>query len=223
MTDINEDDMITNAIDPLILEIYLYNNNYKDRLLITELKERAHTVRIPGLDDTSFFVKVDDMYDILHTKFKKDLVDFDSTPYDALNQSVTSIFFIDNMIRSFSKMRYFRINVSESQIYSRKIKDSISFDYRIIHTKVDLSSICAPEFLAECKMIFKNLGYYRNDPFDKTPYFEVSVREFLSKLRMYLARLDQESEEATYILNLQLIFGTKLEKDNSIALIVVEK
>jgi hypothetical protein len=40
---------------------------------------------------------------------------------------------------------------------------------------------------------------------------------------MYLARLDQESEEATYILNLQLIFGTKLEKDNSIALIIVEK
>jgi hypothetical protein len=97
---IDNEDMITSAIDPLILEIYLYNNNYKDRLLISELKEKAYTVRVPELEGTSFFIRVDDMYEILNTKFKKDLRDFESTPYENLEQSVTSIFLLSLVVYS---------------------------------------------------------------------------------------------------------------------------
>ena len=223
MTNIDESDMITNAVDPLILEIYLYTNNYKDRLLISELKSKAETIKLPGIDDSSFFVKVDDMYDILHTKFKKDLRDFESTPYDTLNGSVTCIYFIDSIIRAFHKMRYFRINVSDSPIYTRKVNDKISFDYRVIHSRVDLPVICTSEYLAHCKRIFKNIGVYGKDPFDKTPYFEISIVELFNKLRSYSMNFTDEDEELSYILNLQMMFGPKLEKDNCTALIVVEK
>jgi hypothetical protein len=216
------DDMVTNVQDPLILEIYLYTNNYKDRLLISELKEKVHTVRIPGVEDSSFFVRVDDMYDILHTKFKKDLSDFDSTPFDSLTQTATSIFFIDNMISSFSKMKYFRINISDSPIYTRKKNDSINFDYRIMHTKIDLPTICAPEFLEESKRILTKIGFVSKDPFDKKPYFETSAREVVSRLRGYASTLDPEGEEHQYVTNLQFIFGNKLEKDNSIVLVIID-
>lgn len=218
-----ESDMITNAVDPLILEIYLYTNNYKDRLLISELKSKAQTIKIPGLDEASFFVKADDMYDILHDKFRKDLRDFDSTPYDTLNGSVTSIYFIESIMRSFQKMKYFRINVSDSQIYTRKVNDKISFDYRVIHSRVDLPVICTSEYLAECKRIFKNIGVYGMDPFDKTPYFEISVTDLFNKLREYSMNFTEEDDELSYILNLQAMFGAKLERDNCTALIVVEK
>ncbi len=76
MIDSIDNNALTSSVDPLILEIYLYNNNYKDRLLITELMEKAQTVKIPGLDDTSFFVKTDDMWEILNTKFRKDIPRF---------------------------------------------------------------------------------------------------------------------------------------------------
>ena len=219
----DESDMITNAVDPLILEIYLYTNNYKDRLLISELKSKAQTIKIPGIDDTSFFVKVDDMYDILHDKFRKDLRDFDSTPYDTLNGSVTSIYFIESIMRAFHKMKYFRINVSDSQIYTRKVNDKISFDYRVIHSRVDLPIICTPEYLAHCKRIFKNIGVYGNDPFDKTPYFEIAVADLFNKLRSYSMNFTEEDDELNYILNLQMMFGPKLERDNCTVLVVVEK
>lgn len=221
MNDAN-DDMVTNVQDPLILEIYLYTNNYKDRLLISELKEKAHTVKVPGIEDSSFFVRVEDMYDILHTKFKKDLSDFDSTPLESLTQTATSIFFIDNMISSFSRMKYFRINVSDSPIYTRKKNDSINFDYRIIHTKIDLPSICAPEFLFECKRILEKIGILIRDPFNKQPYIETSAREIVNSLRGYASTLDPEGEEYQYVTNLQFIFGNKLEKDNSIVLVIVD-
>ena len=217
-----EDDMITNAIDPLILEIFLYKNNYKDRLLISELKEKAHTVHIPGIDESSFFVRTDDMLDILNTKFKKDLRDFDSTPTENLKDSVTSIFFIDSMIQSFDKLKYFRINVSDAQVYSRKTKDVISFQYRILHSRVDLPSICTPDFLAESKRILTKLGFVSRDPFEKSPYFEASARDLISKLRMYVNSLEPESEEHQYALSLQFLFGSKLEKDNSVILVIVD-
>jgi len=216
------DDTITNAIDPLILEIFLYNNNYKDRLLISELKEKAHTVKVPGLDETSFFVKTDDMIDVLNTKFKKDLRDFDSTPSENLKDSVTSIFFIDSMLQSFNKLKYFRINVSDSQIYSRKTKDVISFEFRILHSRVDLPSICTPEFLEESKRILTKVGLISKDPFNKRPYFEASAREIASKLRNYGQSLNPEGEEAQLVLSLQFIFGNKLEKDNSIVLVITD-
>ena len=205
----SNDNSLTSAVDPLILEIYLYNNNYKDRLLITELMEKAQTVKIPGLDDTSFFVKTDDMWEILNTKFRKDIRDFDSTPYDTLNASITSIYFVYSMIQAFSKVKYFRINVSDSQIYTRKVNDSIQFGYRIVHSKIDLPYVCTPDFLFECKRIFKKLGFYTPDPFDRSPYFEVSIRDLFSKIREYMHQIeevDSEGEELNILLMKVLLF-----------------
>lgn len=226
MTDNIDENSITSAVDPLILEIYLYNNNYKDRLLISELMEKAQTVKIPGLDDSSFFVKIDDMWEILNTKFRKDIRDFDSTPFNTLNASITSIYFIHSMMQTFSNMKYFRINVSESQIYTRKVNDSIQFDFRVIHSKIDLPSTCDEEFLIDCKRVFKKLGFYNPDPFDRSPYFEASVRDIFAKIREYMYQiesLDPEDEELSVLLGIQMLIGTKLEKDNSIVLVIVEE
>ena len=222
MTDGNGD-MITNAVDPLVLEIFLYKNNYKDRLLISELKEKAQTIKIPGLENGSFFVKTGDIIDILNTKFKKDLDNFESTPSENLNQSVTSIYFIDSIIKAFELVKYFRINVSESEIYSRKAKDSISFEFRILHSKIDLTSICAPDFLIEARRILKKLGFISSEAFAKQPYFEASARDLVNKLRSYYQMVDPEGEEAEYVSSLLIIFGNKLEKDNSIVLVITEE
>ena len=218
------EDTISNLVDPLILEICLYKNNYVDRLLITELKQKAHTVTIPGMDNSSFFVKIDDIEMILNNRFKKDLQNFDATPYNTLNQSVTSVYFLDSIIKAFGTIKYFRINISDSSIYTRKTKDTISFDYRIIHSRIDLAEVCSDEALVKFKNVFKELGYFSDDPFDKTPYVEISVRDFLLNLRDYKFTIEeQESEEFFIVDELEQIFGTKLEKDDSIALVILVK
>lgn len=224
--DYNEDDMLSSAVDPLIFEIFLFNNNYKDRLLISELREKANTVKLPGVVDSSFFVQVDDVWDILNTKFKKDLNDFDSTPEQSLSKSITSIYFIKLMILRFYKAKYIKVSVSDSQVYSRKINDHIKFDFRIIHSRVDLPHICTSDFLVECKRIFQILGVYQPNPFDKTPYFEISAVELFDLIDDYLAELnasDPESDDVFIVQNINLLFGKKLQKDNSIILVIVEE
>ena len=71
-------DFASGLIDPLILEIYLNNNNYKDRILISDLKKRAHLVKLPNLDENSFFVKAEEMESILLTKFYTDIKEFNT-------------------------------------------------------------------------------------------------------------------------------------------------
>ena len=220
--EINNDDSIANVMDPLVLEIFLFKNNYKDRLLISALKEKAHVVKIDNLDDNSFFVRVEDVNLILHDNFKKDIRDFDSTPAQSLSSSVTSIYFIDMMIQSFSKLKYFKVNVSNSEVYTRKSNNIIQFDYRVIHSKLDLTAFCTEEFLNVCKEIFTAIGVYKKTPFDNAPYFEIQAQELIDRLSDFAADYEEDSEEAGYITNLFSILGPKIEKDNPLILIVIE-
>jgi len=219
---IDKEDMLTSVIDPLILEIFLFKNNYKDRLLISALKEKVHVVKVEGLNDNSFYVKVEDVYQILHENFKKDIQDFDSTPIHSLSTSVTSIYFIDSMIQNFSKLKYFKINVSNSEVYTRKSNDFISFDYRVIHSKLDLPSFCSLEFIDICKQIFSIINVYKSTTFKKDPYFEIYASDLIMKLSDHLETLDEESEELHYVNILISILGPKLEKDNPLLTVIVE-
>jgi hypothetical protein len=218
----DEEDMIANVVDPLILEIYLYKNNYKDRLLISALKEKAYMVRMSDVvdDDDSFFVRVEDVDYILRENFIKDIKQFESTPEKSLSNLVTSIYFIDSMIKSFGMLKYFKVNVSKSEVYTRKSKDIISFDFKVIHSRLYLPGFCTKEFLEKCQTIFKKIGFYKKDIFDKCPYFETTAVEFIDKLIQYTHDVDEE--ESLYVDNILSILGSKIEKDNPVLLIIVE-
>ena len=86
-------DFVSGLVDPLILEIYLNNNSYKDRLLISDLRKRAHLVKLQDLDENSFFVKADELESILATKFYEDLKEFNTLPNSSLPANATSIYF----------------------------------------------------------------------------------------------------------------------------------
>lgn len=221
MTDEFNDDMITNVIDPLILEIYLYKNNYKDRILISELKEKAHLVKLDSDISNSFFVRVEDVISVLNTTFRKDIRGFESLTGKSLSDNVTSIYFIDNMIKEFGTLKYFKINVSNSEVYTRINKDSIYFDFRIVHSRINFPSFCTPEFLQKCQEIFQKIGVWKRDIFDKSPYFEISSQDLIDRLVKYIHTLEDE-EEVAYVDNILLALGSKIEKDNPILLVIIE-
>lgn len=217
----SDDDMITNVIDPLILEIYLYKNNYKDRILISELRESAQVVKLPYLENNSFFVRVEDVNSVLQTSFKKDIMGFETISEKSLSNNVTSIYFIDNMIKNFKSLKYFKINVSNSENYTRLEKNNIVFDYKVIHSRINFPSFCAPEFLEKCKQIFKLIGLYKRDVFDRSPYFETTANDLIDKLIRHMETLTDE-EEMIYVESILSVLGSKIEKDDPLLLVIVE-
>jgi hypothetical protein len=127
------------------------------------------------------------------------------------------------MLNEFRNVKYFRIYVSNSQNYTRKVNDKIVFDYRIMHSQIDLANKCTPEFLAMCEDIFSKIGVYREDLFFEKPYFEIYAKDLFNKLNYYRATLDPESDENLDIAEILLILGSKLEKDNSTLLIIMKR
>jgi len=208
-------------IEPLILEVYLNKQDYKDRLLLTDLKKKAQIVKIADVDDTSFYVKTEEVEDILYTKYKKEILNFDSSTPSNIPSIANSIFFLESAMRQFSELRYFRVHVSNTE----PIKSDAPkvFHYKIMHTKIDLVNKLTGEFHSECLRVFKAIGVYNPTFYNQCPYFECDIRSLFNKLNEYAIKFPSDSEERFLIKEIISIFGAKLEKDNSTALIIMQK
>lgn len=205
-------------IEPLILEIYLNKSDYKDRLLIGDLKKKAQTVHMPELGDSSFFVRVDEVEDMLYSKYRKDITNFESTPPSDFFKNANSIFYIEAAMREFRKLRYFRVHISENEK-----NEKTEFSYRIMHSRMDLANSLTPEFHQTCKQIFKEIGIHDSTLLRPKTYFEIQARDLLYRLQTYLMQFDKESEEFISVLEVMALFSNKLEKDNSTVLVIIEK
>jgi hypothetical protein len=208
--------------DPLIVEIYLYKNNYKDRLLIAELKECAQLIYNPEESENAFYVRADEIYDILRDKFKKDLQNFSSTSPKEISRSINSVYFLNNIINNFRNVKYLKVSVSDAEVYSRKVNDTINFDYRVIHSRVDFGSILTEEDRKDVKNLFIDCGLYQNEPFKTKPYFEITAEDFLSIISSYGSKFDPNDKNNLIINGLKSLLGPKIENDNPILLIIID-
>ena len=209
--------------DPQILEIFLYSNNYKDRILIAEMKERAQIISIPQISLNSFFVQADEVEEILQTKFRKDVNNFQSTPYNEVGPSVTSIYFIDSILNTFKNLKYFKVNVSDSTVYSRKIDNRVNFDFKIVHSRFDLANYLNDGDLSDIRNILSSANILKIEPFVKKPFIEIQSRDFIHLLSIYGSKFEPESETNQLITGLKTLLGPKMESDNPTLLIILEK
>ena len=210
-------------IEPLILEIYLNKSKYKDRLLINDLRKRAQIVSLSELDKSSFFVKAEEVEEILYTRYKKDILNFDSIPPSDIPKSANSIFFIEAAMREFTDLRYFRVHISENEEIESIDKKPAVFDYKIMHSRIDLVSKVTPEFYQKCLEVFAEIKVYNPTIFEPTPYFEIAVRDLFFRLHNYYMQFEREDEEYLNTLEVMSIFGQKLERDNSTVLVIMKK
>ena len=127
------------------------------------------------------------------------------------------------MLKEFRNLKYFRVYVSNSQNFTRKVEDKIVFDYRIMHSRIDLANKCEPDFLEDCAKIFSAIGVYKEDLFHEKPFFEIYAKDLFNKLNMYKSTIDPEEEEYFIITEIMLVIGSKLEKDNSTMLIIMKR
>jgi hypothetical protein len=215
-------DYISPLVQPLILEIFLYQNNYKDRILVSELRKRTNLIQ-NGDDENSFFVKADDLFNVITSKFAKDLDMFRNSNDKTIFKNATSIYFLDTLLEKFHSLKYFKINVSKSENFSRENDHLITFDYRIAHSRIDLSSEfdSTDLFLMEC--IFRDIKIFEYDPIHPKNYIDIHAHDLIDRISIYSANLNEESEEFNIIHRIMMIIGTKLEKDNSALLLIVKK
>ena len=216
----NESENFSFMIEPLILEVYLNKENYKDRLLINDIKKNAQIIKLPEHGPSSFFVKASELEGILYTRYYDDILNFESASQSDFDKSANSVFFLEAALREFPKLRYFRIKVSSNE---KSAKKDSKFDYKIMHSRVDLANSVTPEFLVDCKRVFIDIGLYQPSKFEPKPYFEVQTKQLLILLQNHMMNMEPTEENRILIDSIMNIFGHKLERDNATVLVIIEK
>jgi hypothetical protein len=223
---------------PVLLSITLFKNNYYDQKIISLIKQKALYYRQEV--ENKFTVSTYDLKIIIHEDLK-DILDItiSSTPIE-FPKNINSIYFINELLERFSNLRYFIVNVSDSENTSRimKIKketndeidgekDVINFDFKIIHSVLNLPNYIKPKQLILLNNFFKQIGIMQLDLFRKgPPYIHIKILDFLDKIDDFYDLVGENSPEILqykFILDLiSNLINPKLRVDNPTCILITD-
>jgi hypothetical protein len=205
---------------PVVIDITLYKNNYYDNLIINKIKKDADCINLPNLKD-AFIVYNDEFQEIFYNSFSNEVEKIRSLPVTDLQKNATSVYFLDKIFSSFSKLRYIKLNVSREANYSRiNTKDkvpTIFFNYKITNSCINLSYIFGRNMLKKINNFLIERGLVDFDRFlGYNHQIEIKASEFLNEL----SESEQSDQEIVSIL-FDLI-DPKTEQDDPVLLLITD-
>lgn len=213
----------TNLSYPLVVEVTLYKHNLIDSRVLSEIRRNAKLERISN-SNKHFFVKVHEVEEIITNRFSDDILFQTGLGDEDLVKNINSVFFLHTVITTFPNLRYIKFTVSDTKNYTRRKGNQISFDYKILHAKVDLPAVVeSKQELHDIQKLLVAINFWKPNNFYPKPYIEVSSQDLISQLNFHEG--DQQTdfmEEYGDSLNKLLQYiDMKLESDNSIIQLVV--
>ena len=130
----------TNTFSPLVVEVTLYKHNLIDNRVLSEIRRNSRLQKIQG-SKTHFFISTEDVIDVLEDRFKDDILYQTGLSDEDLVHHINSAFFLHSVVTTFSNLKYVKFSVSNSKDYTRKRGNQISFEYKILHAKIDLPAL----------------------------------------------------------------------------------
>ena len=205
---------IINVEQPTIIEIILYRNNWKDNQLIHTLKRDSQMINISEKKD-SFYVDVEDFTGCLK-KFDKEIEKIDALPEEGLLDSVNSLYFLKNVFSVFDNLKFVKVNVSSKRMYSRVVKESISFSLKVVYSTVKLRNYLKDGERRVLIRDFKTLGFVQNDGMFISTYVSVRFSDLMNKIKSSFS----EDKQTEIIEKLFYIVDPKTENDDPMILFI---
>jgi hypothetical protein len=210
----------TNAKYPLIVEVTMYKHNLGDNRLLSLVKRNARLSKINN-SNNHFFVSCNDVQEILTDNFQDDLDHQNSLNDIKLVDDITSAYFLDSVMLTFKNLKYIKFNVSTSKNYTRRVGDTVSFDYKILHAKIDLPSLVSLDELESIQNLLIDIKFWTNDVFKPDTFIEISSRDLIYQINYHEGSENfMENHNMAIELLLNLI-DSKLETDDASVHLVV--
>lgn len=210
----------TNAEYPLIVEVTMYKHNLGDNRLLSLVKRNARLSKINN-SNNHFFVSCNDVQEILTDNFQDDLNHQHSLNDIKLIDDITSAYFLDSVMLTFKNLKYIKFNVSTSKNYTRRVGDTVSFDYKILHAKVDLPSLVSLTELESIQNLLIDIKFWEDDIFKPNTFIEISSRDLIYQINYHEGR---ETFMETHSIAIELLLSlidSKLETDDTSVHLVV--
>ena len=206
----------TNSQYPLVVEVTMYRHNWTDNKILNEIKRNARITKI-GSSNSHFFVSTNEIKQILDSKFSDDIQYQRGLTQEKLIKSITSTFFLHSVVNEFTNLRFVKFNVSNDKDYTRKSGDTVTFDYKILHAKINLPELVESKTeLKQFQKLFKFIKFWSYNKFNPIPYIEVSSRDLISTINYHEGM--EESFVTTHgetVGKLLQYIDLKLESDDS--------
>ena len=210
----------TNAKYPLIVEVTMYKHNLGDNRLLSLVKRNAKLSKINN-SNNHFFVSCNDMQEILSDNFQDDLDHQNSLNETKLVEDITSAYFLDSVMLTFKNLKYIKFNVSPSKNYTRRVGDTVSFDYKILHAKIDLPSLISISELESIQNLLIDIKFWTYNIFSPQTFIEISSRDLIYQINYHEGRSNfMETHNLAIELLLNLI-DSKLESDDTVVHLTV--
>ena len=194
----------TNLKYPLVIEVVMYKNNIIDNRILSEVRRNAHINQV-GNSISNFYVPATDIKEILNDKFEKDFEQLSGLTNEQLSKRVNSAFFLHNVVRSFTNLKFIKFNVSDQKHYTRKTEEGI-FDSRK---------------LIEIQYLLKESGLWEYNSFFPQPYIEISSRDLIGTITQMEGSEEFVQEHAESINMLMDVIDMKMETDNTLLHLIV--
>lgn len=213
-------------VHPTIIKLSLFQHSYKDRKILASIKRRLRIIYLNKIK-TRFYLRRQDLEKVLNEDFQRDLQEFEQYDDEELRKNITSVYFISKILKENPKLKYFEIDIINTEQYSRVgPKGNIWFEYTIVHSKVDLTQNFISQEMRDLfsKTISEfNIGDSEDSVAFKKPYVNANAQEVLQAIIESISDKDPEEEDFEGYTELSNIFNNKLYVDNSELLIVFEK
>ena len=210
----------TNLKYPLVIEIVMYKNNLVDNRILSEVRRNARINQV-GSSHANFYIPAADMKDILRDKFQNDLEQLSGLTQEQLSKRVNSAFFLHNVVTSFPNLRFIKFNVSDQNNYTRKTEEGITFDYKILHAKIDLPEVFDSKKLVDIQYLLMECGLWNHNKFFPKPYIEITARDLVTQITMAEGSEEFVSEHGETINMLMDVIDMKMEVDNAMIHLIV--
>jgi len=213
-----------------VISFTLYSYNYYDSRLISLIKRLCSNYYN---DTTNNIITVSayELQNLINSNFSKILLKALNSSPNELPSNVNSIYFINDLLHTYTKLQYVKIIVSAERDYTRIITDNnqktITFDYKMDSIFFNTAELFDKNERILLNELLLKLNITMNSIFRKVqPYINLQSSVFIDKIDDFINTNGIDSDvvkKYNNILNgLATIFNNRLRNDNPKSIIVLD-
>jgi hypothetical protein len=217
---------------PILINVTLFKNNYYDKKILSLLKQKSMYYREDSKNTLT--VSTWDIKQILDENLSDTIQELKSATPMEFSKKINSVYFLYELIETYSNLRYFTINISDDKNCSRLMfpKDLngqpvINFDFKVIHSVLDFPNHLDSDDLKLLNAFLKDIGLFEIDKFrDGPPYTHVVASYFLDKINSFTSLFEEDSEQIKHYLPIidviNELLNQKIQLDNPTCLLITD-
>ena len=201
---------------PTAVDVTLYKYNYVDNKIWTQLNNQVDFIKV---SEDSIIVSTAQMIYFLEENYKNEINKFNSVGAEILHREIDTTFFLHEMCDEIENMQFIKITLNNKKDYTRLIEVEgnkiLQFNFKILSATLRLTDVYVGEDLIRANRALAKLELLNDD----TPYLRIRAKELGSIID---TNMDEEDEDMSVLLDILDILEHKMERDNSLILLITD-